>query len=84
MIAIYMMAKHMYILLLILLQVKQAVKDGYDLRGYHYWTLLDDYEFNYGYDLKFGLYAWDPKDKESQRTQRAGAKVPILFLAPKP
>ncbi|DBA75776.1 TPA: hypothetical protein ACH3X1_010188 [Trebouxia sp. C0004] len=56
-------------------QVKQAVKDGYDLRGYHYWTLLDDYEFNYGYDLKFGLYAWDPKDKDSQRTERAGAKV---------
>jgi beta-glucosidase/6-phospho-beta-glucosidase/beta-galactosidase len=56
-------------------QVKQAVNDGYDLRGYHYWTLLDDYEFNYGYDLKFGLYAWDPKDKDSQRTERAGAKV---------
>lgn len=56
-------------------QVKQAVNDGYDLRGYHYWTLLDDYEFNYGYDLKFGLYAWDPKGTGPQRTERAGAKV---------
>jgi len=64
-----------------LLQVKQAVEDGYDLRGYHYWTLLDDYEFNYGYDLKFGLYAWDPKDTDSRRTERAGAKVSIPSLA---
>ena len=24
-------------------QVKTAVKDGYDLRGYHYWTLLDNF-----------------------------------------
>lgn len=56
-------------------QVKQAVQDGYDLRGYHYWTLLDDYEFNYGYDLKFGLFAWDPKGKGPQRTERPGAQV---------
>ncbi|KAL3130700.1 hypothetical protein ABBQ38_000049 [Trebouxia sp. C0009 RCD-2024] len=56
-------------------QVKQAVNDGYDLRGYHYWTLLDDYEFNYGYDLKFGLYSWDPKGTGPQRTERPGAKV---------
>lgn len=24
-------------------QVKTAVQDGYDLRGYHYWTLLDNF-----------------------------------------
>lgn len=57
------------------MQVKTAVKDGYDLRGYHYWTLLDNFEWNFAYDLKFGLYEWDQKDPAGKRTLRNGAKV---------
>ena len=56
-------------------QVKTAIKDGYDLRGYHYWTLLDNFEWNFAYDLKFGLYEWDREDPAGKRTLRNGAKV---------
>lgn len=56
-------------------QVKTAVQDGYDLRGYHYWTLLDNFEWTFAYDLKFGLYKWDRGDPAGKRTLRNGAKV---------
>lgn len=26
-------------------QVERAVKDGYDLRGFMYWTLIDNFEY---------------------------------------
>lgn len=66
------------------MQVKTAVKDGYDLRGYHYWTLLDNFEWNFAYDLKFGLYEWDREDPAGKRTLRNGAKVCICCAAPLP
>ncbi|HEV2601287.1 MAG TPA: family 1 glycosylhydrolase [Candidatus Babeliales bacterium] len=37
--------------------VEQAIRDGYDVRGYCYWSLLDNYEWNMGHNKKFGLYA---------------------------
>lgn len=53
------------------------MKDGYNLRGYHYWTLLDNFEWNFAYDLKFGLYEWDREDPAGNRTLRNGAKVGV-------
>ena len=63
------------------MQVKTAVRDGYDLRGYHYWTLLDNFEWNFAYDLKFGLYEWDREDPAGKRTLRNGAKVTSVLLS---
>ena len=57
------------------MQVKTAVQNGYDLRGYHYWTLLDNYEWNMAYQHKFGLYKWDREDPAGKRTLRDGSKV---------
>jgi beta-glucosidase len=56
--------------------VKQAIDEGYDVRGYCYWSLLDNFEWNMGHNKKFGLYAVDtlsndPAQKE--RTLRKGA-----------
>lgn len=36
--------------------VKKTIDDGYDVRGYCYWSLLDNYEWNMGHNKKFGLY----------------------------
>lgn len=49
----------------------QSLDAGHDVRAYHYWSWVDNYEWNHGFDLRFGLYALDPETK--QRTPRAVA-----------
>jgi beta-glucosidase len=34
---------------------RTAVDAGVDLRGFFYWSLLDNYEWAFGYDKRFGL-----------------------------
>ena len=40
-------------------QVHQAIGRGVDVRGYFYWSILDNFEWNEGYRPKFGLVAVD-------------------------
>ena len=40
-----------------------AMDAGADVRGYFYWSLMDNYEWNHGTALKFGMYAVDPDTK---------------------
>ncbi|MET0334206.1 MAG: GH1 family beta-glucosidase [Rhizobacter sp.] len=35
--------------------LRAAMDGGVDVRGYFYWSLLDNYEWNSGYDKRFGL-----------------------------
>lgn len=43
--------------------VQAALDEGIDVRGYFYWTLVDNYEWNHGMALPFGLYALDADTK---------------------
>jgi beta-glucosidase len=42
-----------------LTELRQAMAEGVDVRGYFYWSLLDNYEWMSGYGPKFGLIGVD-------------------------
>lgn len=44
--------------------VKRAMEQGADVRGYFYWSLLDNFEWESGFDMKFGLVEVDYKTLE--------------------
>jgi beta-glucosidase/6-phospho-beta-glucosidase/beta-galactosidase len=50
--------------------LQRAVRDGADVRGYFYWTLMDNYEWNHGMDIRMGLYGVDPMDPSKTRLKR--------------
>ena len=45
-------------------QMRRAMADGVDVRGYFAWTLVDNYEWAEGYAANFGLTSLDPKTKK--------------------
>jgi len=44
-----------------------AVNGGVDVRGFFYWSLLDNFEWQFGYSKKFGLLAVDFNDEKLPR-----------------
>jgi beta-glucosidase/6-phospho-beta-glucosidase/beta-galactosidase len=47
--------------------------DGPDVRGYFYWSFVDNLEWVFGYQPKFGLYGFDPHTLK--RTPRPSAPL---------
>jgi beta-glucosidase len=41
-------------------QMRALLAEGVDLRGYFHWTLADNFEWNEGWHLRFGLFELDP------------------------
>ena len=53
--------------------VHKAISEGADVRGYFHWSLIDNFEWSYGWAPKFGLYAVDRHT--FARTARPSAHV---------
>ena len=54
-------------------QMRALLAEGVDLRGYFHWTLTDNFEWNEGWHLRFGLFELDPLTQV--RTPRPSAKL---------
>ena len=39
--------------------VEKAIDEGYDVRGYFLWSLMDNFEWSAGYNFKFGIMSCD-------------------------
>ena len=53
----------------------RAIREGYPVKGYFAWTLMDNYEWAEGYGARFGIYYNDFK------TQERRPKMTAKFLA---
>ncbi|MGE0206247.1 MAG: glycoside hydrolase family 1 protein [Candidatus Babeliales bacterium] len=54
--------KHLYV-------VSRAIREGYNIKGYFYWTLMDCFSWNKGYSNKHGIFEVDFETQE--RTLRS-------------
>ncbi|MFC9928727.1 GH1 family beta-glucosidase [Streptomyces sp. NPDC127190] len=52
--------------------LRRAIADGADVRGYYLWSLLDNFEWSYGYAKRFGLVHVDYATLE--RTPKSSAR----------
>jgi len=60
-----------------LVQIHRAIKDGVRVRGYLYWSLLDNFEWAYGYGQKFGLVSvnFETQERKIRKSAYEYAKI---------
>lgn len=54
-------------------QMENLLREGVDLRGYFHWSLTDNFEWNEGWHLRFGLIELDPRTQA--RSLRPSARL---------
>ena len=54
--------------------MRGVIEAGVDVRGYFAWSFMDNFEWSYGYEKRFGLYHVD------YATQRRTPKNSALWL----
>ena len=60
--------------------LNRALKDRINIKGYFYWSLMDNFEWAEGYKMKFGLY--DVNFETQKRTLRKGS-IPFIEMVNK-
>jgi beta-glucosidase len=59
--------------------VDSAIKAGVDIRGYFVWSLMDNFEWAFGYERRFGVVHVDYETQK--RTFKRSAELIATFLA---
>lgn len=62
-----------WVLVKTLQNVSALIGRGFDIRGYFHWSLVDNFEWNEGWKLRFGLFEVDPRTQ--RRTARLSARL---------
>ena len=60
-------------LLAYLQHLQRAIQAGSDVRGYFHWTFVDNFEWDQGWKLRFGLVELEPETQA--RHERASAQL---------
>ncbi|MDD6994740.1 MAG: GH1 family beta-glucosidase [Candidatus Borkfalkiaceae bacterium] len=60
-------------------ELERAIDDGIDVRGYFYWSFMDNFEWTEGYSKRFGLVYVDYKTME--RTPKKSAEYYSAVVA---
>ena len=55
--------------------VHRAIDRGVDVRGFYYWSLLDNFEWQFGYSKKFGLLSVDFDHEQRTRQMKPLAHI---------
>jgi beta-glucosidase len=62
--------------------VSEAIKDGADVRGYFVWSLLDNFEWAWGFNKRFGIVRVD-YDSQARTVKDSGLAYASLIAAAK-
>jgi len=60
--------------------VLDAVEDGVDVRGYFYWSLMDNFEWAWGYEKRFGIVRVD-YDTQERTVKDSGREYGRIIAA---
>lgn len=60
--------------------VLDAIEQGTDIGGYFYWSLMDNYEWAWGYEKRFGLVRVD-YDTQQRTVKRSGRSYQRIIAA---
>jgi beta-glucosidase len=57
---------------------RRAIADGVDLRGYFLWSLLDNFEWAFGYSKRFGIVHVDYETQARTPKQSAAWYAEVI------
>lgn len=63
-------------------KLREAMRDGANVKGYFVWTLMDDFEWVFGFTLNMGLYFVDRESKSLERHRKLSGTWYSHFLRP--
>ena len=64
-------------------ELARAIRDGAPVRGYHHWSLLDNFEWSEGYSQRFGLVYVDFKNGQKRVPKDSAAWYAKVIAANK-